>query len=168
MYKRQGNGITSDKKTEMVGSEKGKLLPTDIGIVVTDFLVDSFPEIMKYNFTAKVEQQFDLIAEGKEEWKDMVKQFTKDFAPEVDKVIQSRSEHKVGERLLGEEPATGKPVSVKIGRFGPVVQIGSADDEEKPRFAQVPKDKSIETITLDEALELFKLCLLYTSPSPRD
>ena len=89
--------------------------------------------------------------------KDMVKQFTKNFAPDVDKVMQSRSEHKVGERLLGEEPATGKPVSVKIGRFGPVVQIGSADDEEKPRFAQMPKDKSIETITLDEALELFKL-----------
>lgn len=153
----KGNGIKSDKKKEMVGSEKGKLLPTDIGIVVTDFLVDSFPEIMKYNFTAKVEQQFDLIAEGKEEWKDMVKQFTKDFDPDVDKVMQSRSEHKVGERLLGEEPATGKPVSVKIGRFGPVVQIGSADDEEKPRFAQMPKDKSIETITLDEALELFKL-----------
>ena len=112
---------------------------------------------MDYNFTAKVENQFDQIAEGKEEWKAMMQKFDKTFEPVVENVIQQRSEHKAGERQLGVEPQTGKPVFVKIGRFGPVVQIGSADDEEKPRFSQLPKDKSIETITLDEALELFKL-----------
>ena len=153
----KGNKITSKERKEMAGSEKGKLLPTDIGIVVNDFLMQNFPEIMDYNFTAKVEQQFDLIAEGKEEWGMMMKDFDKSFEPTVDKVMNARSEHKAGERKLGEEPGTGKPVFVKIGRFGPVVQIGSADDNEKPRFSQLPSDKSIETITLEEALELFKL-----------
>ena len=153
----KGTTITSRNKKEMVGSEKGKLLPTDIGIVVNDFLQKNFPDIMDYNFTAKVENQFDQIAEGKEEWKAMMQKFDKTFEPVVENVIQQRSEHKAGERQLGVEPQTGKPVFVKIGRFGPVVQIGSADDEEKPRFSQLPKDKSIETITLDEALELFKL-----------
>ena len=153
----KGNKITSKERKEMAGSEKGKLLPTDIGIVVNDFLMQNFPEIMDYNFTAKVEQQFDRIAEGKEEWGMMMKDFDKSFEPTVDKVINARSEHKAGERKLGEEPGTGKPVFVKIGRFGPVVQIGSADDNEKPRFSQLPSDKSIETITLEEALELFKL-----------
>ena len=153
----KGSTITTRNKKEMVGSEKGKLLPTDIGIVVHDFLQKNFPDIMDYNFTAKVENQFDQIAEGKEEWKAMMQKFDKTFEPVVENVIQQRSEHKAGERQLGVEPQTGKPVFVKIGRFGPVVQIGSADDEEKPRFSQLPKDKSIETITLDEALELFKL-----------
>ena len=153
----KGSTITTRNKKEMVGSEKGKLLPTDIGIVVNDFLQKNFPDIMDYNFTAKVENQFDQIAEGKEEWKTMMQKFDKTFEPVVENVIQQRSEHKAGERQLGVEPQTGKPVFVKIGRFGPVVQIGSADDEEKPRFSQLPKDKSIETITLDEALELFKL-----------
>ena len=153
----KGSTITTRNKKEMVGSEKGKLLPTDIGIVVNDFLQKNFPDIMDYNFTAKVENQFDQIAEGKEEWKAMMQKFDKTFEPVVENVIQQRSEHKAGERQLGVEPQTGKPVFVKIGRFGPVVQIGSADDEEKPRFSQLPKDKSIETITLDEALELFKL-----------
>ncbi|MGI6242255.1 MAG: topoisomerase C-terminal repeat-containing protein, partial [Prevotella sp.] len=153
----QGNLIKPKKKKEMAGSEKGKLLPTDIGIVVNDFLLENFPEIMDYNFTAKVEQQFDRIAEGKEEWKDMMKKFDKNFSPVVETVMKSRSEHKVGERELGKEAATGKPVFVKIGRYGPVVQIGSASDDEKPRFAQVPKNMSIETITFDEAMELFKL-----------
>ncbi len=153
----KGNLISAKNKKEMAGSEKGKLLPTDIGIVVNDFLLANFPEIMDYNFTAKVERQFDAIAEGKDEWKKMMVKFYKDFTPTVDNVMKSRSEHKVGERQLGEEPATGKPVFVKIGRFGPMVQIGSADDEEKPRFAQSPKDLSIETITLAEAMELFKL-----------
>ena len=153
----KGNKITSKERKEMAGSEKGKLLPTDIGIVVNDFLMQNFPEIMDYNFTAKVEQQFDRIAEGKEEWGMMMKDFDKSFEPTVDKVMNARSEHKAGERELGEEPGTGKPVFVKIGRFGPVVQIGSADDNEKPRFSQLPSDKSIETITLEEALELFKL-----------
>lgn len=153
----KGNAITTRKRKEMVGSEKGKLLPTDIGIVVNDFLQKNFPDIMDYNFTAKVENQFDQIAEGKEEWKDMMKKFDHKFEPIVENVVQQRSEHKAGERQLGVDPKTGKPVFVKIGRFGPVVQIGSADDEEKPRFSQLPKDKSIETITLEEALELFKL-----------
>ena len=153
----KGSTITTRNKKEMVGSEKGKLLPTDIGIVVNDFLQKNFPDIMDYNFTAKVENQFDQIAEGKEEWKAMMQKFDKTFEPVVENVIQQRSEHKAGERQLGVESQTGKPVFVKIGRFGPVVQIGSADDEEKPRFSQLPKDKSIETITLDEALELFKL-----------
>ena len=153
----KGNKITSKERKEMAGSEKGKLLPTDIGIVVNDFLMQNFPEIMDYNFTAKVEQQFDRIAEGKEEWGMMMKDFDKSFEPTVDKVMNARSEHKAGERKLGEEPGTGKPVFVKIGRFGPVVQIGSADDNEKPRFSQLPSDMSIETITLEEALELFKL-----------
>lgn len=153
----KGSTITTRNKKEMVGSEKGKLLPTDIGIVVNDFLQKNFPDIMDYNFTAKVENQFDQIAEGKEEWKAMMQKFDKTFEPVVENVIQQRSEHKAGERQLGVEPQTGKPVFVKIGRFGPVVQIGSADDEEKPRFSQLPKDKSIETITLNEALELFKL-----------
>ena len=153
----KGTKVTSRERKEMVGSEKGKLLPTDIGIVVNDFLMANFPDIMDYNFTAKVEQQFDRIAEGKEEWNTMMKVFDKSFEPTVDKVMNARSEHKAGERQLGKEPETGKPVFVKIGRFGPVVQIGSADDTEKPRFSQLPSDKSIETITLEEALELFKL-----------
>ena len=153
----KGMKVTSRERKEMVGSEKGKLLPTDIGIVVNDFLMANFPDIMDYNFTAKVEQQFDRIAEGKEEWNMMMKVFDKSFEPTVDKVMNARSEHKAGERQLGKEPETGKPVFVKIGRFGPVVQIGSADDTEKPRFSQLPSDKSIETITLEEALELFKL-----------
>ncbi|MBR4831138.1 MAG: type I DNA topoisomerase, partial [Butyrivibrio sp.] len=153
----KGNNIKSSKKTEMVGSEKGKLLPTDIGIVVNDFLMEYFPSIMDYNFTANVEEKFDSIAEGKENWTTMLKDFYKGFAPEVEKTINSRSEHKAGERVLGEDPKSHKPVSVKIGRFGPVVQIGSAEDKDKPRFAQLPKDKSLETITLEEALELFRL-----------
>lgn len=153
----KGIKVTQKIKKEMAGSEKGKLLPTDIGIVVNDFLMENFPEIMDYNFTANVEQKFDDVAEGKTEWTKMMKQFDKSFEPTVKKVMNARSEHKAGERELGTDPASGKPVFVKIGRFGPVVQIGSADDKEKPRFSQLPADKSIETITLEEALELFKL-----------
>ena len=153
----RGIVITPTRKIETAGNEKGKLLPTDIGIVVNDFLMQNFPAIMDYNFTAKVEQQFDQIAEGKEEWTEMMQHFDKEFEPTVDQVMNARSEHKAGERELGTDPASGHPVFVKIGRYGPVVQIGTADDKEKPRFAQLPKDKSMETITLDEALELFKL-----------
>ena len=153
----KGIKIASRTKMEMAGNEKGKLLPTDIGIVVNDFLMENFPVIMDYHFTAKVEQQFDRIAEGKEEWTTMMQDFDKGFEPTVENVMNARSEHKAGERELGVEPATGKPVFVKIGRFGPVVQIGTADDKEKPRFSQMPADKSMETITLEEALELFKL-----------
>ena len=152
-----GLKITSKTKKEMAGTDKGKLIPTDIGIVVNDFLMENFPEIMDYNFTAKVEQEFDKIAEGKAEWNKEMKTFYQGFEPEVEKVMNARSEHKAGERELGVDPMSGKPVFVKIGRFGPVVQIGSADDDDKPRFSQLPSDKSMETITLDEALELFKL-----------
>ncbi len=153
----KGSVITQKTKKEIAGSEKGKLLPTDIGSVVNDFLMKSFPNIMDYNFTANVEKKFDQIAEGDTDWCKWMQDFDNRFEPEVDKVMNARSEHKAGERELGTDPKTGRPVFVKIGRFGPVVQIGTADDSEKPQFAQLPSDKSIETITLDEALDLFKL-----------
>ena len=149
--------ITSQNKKEITGNEKGKLLPTDTGIVVNDFLMEYFPTIMDYNFTANVEEEFDSIADGKLDWHKMLKKFYTDFEPTVENTMNARSEHKAGERVLGEDPKTHKPVMVKIGRYGPLVQIGSSDDKEKPRFAQLPKDKSLETITLDEALELFRL-----------
>ena len=157
IYQLKGKQINQKTRKEIVGSEKGKLIPTDIGIVVNDFLMKNFAEIMDYNFTAKVEQDFDKIAEGDEKWTDMMRSFYKEFEPTVERTINSRDQHKAGERVLGKDPKSGKPVFVKIGRFGPVVQIGTADDNEKPTFAQMPKDKSIETITLEEALELFKL-----------
>ena len=153
----KGKLVTQKVRTEMTGSDKGRLMPTDIGLVVNDFLIANFPGIMDYNFTAKVEQDFDKIAEGDELWTKMLKTFDKDFEPTVDKAMNSRSEHKAGERHLGNDPKTGKPVFVKIGRFGPVVQIGTAEDETKPQFAQLPKNLSMETMTLDDALELFKL-----------
>ena len=153
----KGKVVTQKKRKEMAGSDKGKLLPTDIGIVVNDFLMKFFPTIMDYNFTAKVEQDFDKIAEGDEKWTDMMKSFYKKFEPTVEKTMNARQEHKAGERQLGNDPKSGRPVFVKIGRFGPVVQIGAADDTEKPRFAQMPSEKSIESITLEEAMELFQL-----------
>ena len=153
----RGNIVTEKTKTEIVGNEKGKLIPTDIGTVVNDFLLKYFPAILDYNFTAKVEQQFDTIGEGKAQWTQMLKQFYKDFEPTVQKTMNTREEHKAGERELGIDPQSQKPVFVKIGRFGPVIQIGRAEDSEKPRFAQLPTDKSMESITLEEALELFKL-----------
>ena len=153
----KGKQITQKQRKEMVGSDKGKLLPTDIGLVVNDFLMEHFKDIMDYNFTAKVEQDFDKIAEGDEQWKAMLKSFYKEFEPTVEATLNARSEHKAGERLLGNDPKSGKPVFVKIGRFGPVVQIGTADDRDKPQFAQLPKELSMESISLEEALELFKL-----------
>jgi DNA topoisomerase-1 len=153
----KGKVLTEKFRVEMTGSDKGKLLPTDIGMVVNDFLMENFPAIMDYNFTAKVEQDFDQIAEGTESWKKMMNSFYKDFEPTVEKTINARSEHKAGERELGIDPRTKKPVYVKIGRFGPVVQIGKADDKEKPQFAHMPKELSMEAITLEQALELFKL-----------
>ena len=153
----KGKVVTQKVRTEMAGSDKGRLMPTDIGLVVNDFLMNNFPNIMDYNFTAKVEQDFDKIAEGDEVWTKMLKTFDKDFEPTVDKAMNSRNEHKAGERHLGNDPKSGKPVFVKIGRFGPMVQIGKAEDQEKPLFAQLPKDLSMETMTLDDALELFKL-----------
>ena len=149
--------ITTKEGKETVGAEKAKLLPTDIGIVVNDFLFEYFPEIMDYNFTATVEKEFDEIADGKRHWADHISVFYKEFEPKVDGIIQTKKEHKVGERVLGNDPASGKPVSVKIGRFGPIVQIGSASDEEKPRFAQMKPGQTLETITLEEALGLFSL-----------
>lgn len=151
------NGIVDETLTEKVGSNRGKLVPTDTGLVVNDFLMEYFPEIMDYNFTANVEKQFDEVAEGKENWTQLISDFYKDFEPQVERILNEKTEHRVGERELGTDPQSGKPVSVKIGRFGPVVQIGLPSDEEKPRFANLAKGQSIETITLDEALELFKL-----------
>ncbi len=153
----KGKLITSKKRRETTGSEKGKLLPTDIGIVVNDYLMEHFPAIMDYNFTAKIEKDFDKIAAGQVQWEKMMKSFDKDFEPTVDKALNQRSERKAGERQLGVDPRSGRPVFAKIGRFGPVVQIGSASDKEKPQFAHMPKEISIETITLEQALELFKL-----------
>ena len=153
----KGDTISQQAKQTVIGAERGKLVPTDVGTVVNDFLLQYFPEIMDYNFTAEVEKKFDDIAEGKTEWTQMMKDFYGDFEPEVEKTLNAKSEHKVGERLLGTDPQSGKPVFVKIGRFGPVVQIGTAEDEEKPRFAQMKNGQSLETITLEEALELFKL-----------
>lgn len=149
--------ITDSIKTEITGADKNKLKPTDIGIVVNDFLTQSFPSILDYNFTAKVEKQFDNIAEGQEEWTHLIDTFYKSFHPVVDEVMNSHTDHKIGERILGSDPKTGKQVSVKIGRFGPMVQIGTQDDEEKPTFASLQKNQSLTTITLEEALKLFDL-----------
>ena len=149
--------LKTSKKSEKIGSEKGKLVPTDIGTIVNDFLFQNFPNIMDYNFTAQVEQEFDAVAEGKKNWQNLIKGFYADFDPQVEQVLQERSEKKVGERLLGTDPTTGKPVMVKIGRFGPMVQIGTTGETEKPIFASLGKNHSISTITLEEALELFKL-----------
>ncbi len=149
--------ISARIKKEIVGKEKGKLIPTDTGTVVNDFLMDNFPDIMDYNFTANVEERFDEIAEGKLKWGVMMKEFDQDFDPIVQQVMNARQEHKAGERMVGTDPQSGKPVFVKIGRFGPIVQLGSAEDAEKPRFAQLPKGKTMDSLTLDDALELFRL-----------
>ncbi len=151
------NKVTSKTKSELVGGEKGKLIPTDVGMVVNDFLMKYFPSIMDYNFTAKVEEEFDDIADGKKQWNSEISSFYKDFHPNIERVASLRLEHKVGERVLGTDPKTGKTVSVKIGRFGPLVQLGSTDEAEKPRFASLLKDQSVASITLDEALKLFEL-----------
>ena len=149
--------IATYEETEKVGAEKSKLMPTDIGIVVNDFLLENFPEIMDYNFTATVEKDFDAIAEGNKQWVEPISTFYSGFDTLVSNTLQAKSERKVGERVLGTDPASGKPVSVKIGRFGPIVQIGTSTDEEKPRFAQMKPGQTLETITLEEALELFSL-----------
>lgn len=152
------NGKVKDnEKTEVTGADKNKLKPTDIGIVVNEYLTGAFPRILDYNFTANVEKEFDNVAEGQEIWTDLIDKFYKDFQPEVDKAINEHTDHKVGERILGSDPKTGRQISVKIGRFGPMVQKGTQDDEEKPEFASLQKDQSISTITLEEALKLFEL-----------
>ena len=152
-----GGKVQESTRTETVGSEKGKLMPTDVGLVVNDFLMEAFPGIMDYNFTANVEKEFDEVAEGKKDWKKLIQSFYKDFEPDVERSLEQQSSHKVGERSLGTDPASGKPVVVKIGRFGPMAQIGETGEEEKPRFARLATGQSIETITLEEALDLFKL-----------
>jgi DNA topoisomerase-1 len=142
--------------TETVGSDKGKLVPTAVGMVVNDFLVNHFSNILDYNFTAKVEQSFDDIAEGNEEWTTMMRNFYSEFHPQVLDVAKN-AEREVGERILGEDPDTGKPVSVRLGKFGPMVQIGSVEDDEKPRFAGLMPDQSLDSITYEEAMDLFQL-----------
>lgn len=149
--------MEQEVKTVNVGSNKGKLVPTDIGMVVNDFLMEYFPDILDYSFTAKVEEKFDEIANGDLGWKKEINDFYTGFHPHINHINDLRTERKAGERALGTDPATGKPVSVKIGRFGPVVQIGLADDSEKPRFASLQKGQSMSTITLQEALKLFEL-----------
>ena len=153
----QDDTITEQTLSENHGSEKSKLVPTDIGLVVNDFLLDSFPDIMSYNFTAMVEKEFDGIADGEKPWDAVIREFYADFAPAVDSAMTQKIEYKVGERVLGTDPVSGKPVTVKIGRYGPIVQIGSAEDEEKPRFAQMKKGQTLENITFEQAMELFKL-----------
>ncbi len=151
------NGQVKEKVlTEKVGSDKGKLVPTDIGMIVTDFLVNHFEHILDYNFTAKVEEDFDDIAEGKVDWTKMMKDFYKDFHPTVEDV-QKNAERESGERVLGTDPKTGRQVSVRLGKFGPMVQIGTAEEEEKPQFASLSPDQQLNTITFEEAMDLFKL-----------
>ncbi len=148
--------IKEEVRTENTGAEKKKLFPTDIGMVVNDYLEEGFPDIMNYNFTAKVEEKFDSIAAGKMQWQPLIDTFYSKFHSEIEKASE-KTERKVGERILGEDPESGKPISVRIGRFGPMVQIGSVDDEEKPRFAGLKKGQQMDSLTLEEALELFKL-----------
>lgn len=147
--------IVRSHRSESFGGEKGRLIPTDIGMVVNDFLTEYFPSILDYNFTAKVEEKFDDIAEGRLPWNDEIRTFYDDFHPDIDKALNMRLEHKAGERQLGVDPKTHKPVYVKIGRYGPLVQIGNGDDEEKPQFASLRKGQSLNSITLEEALKLF-------------
>jgi DNA topoisomerase-1 len=152
----QNGQVKDNLLTEKVGSDKGKLVPTDIGMIVTDFLVNHFEHILDYNFTAKVEEDFDDIAEGKVDWKKMMKAFYKEFHPTVVDV-QENAERESGERILGKDPKTGKQVSVRLGKFGPMVQIGTVDDEEKPSFASLSPDQQLNTITFEEAMDLFQL-----------
>lgn len=149
--------LSSATRTENVGAEKGKLIPTDTGIIVNEFLTEHFPDILDYDFTADMEQKFDRIAEGESNWNNEIARFYGLFHPEVEKANELRTEHKIGERMLGTDPATGEPVSVKIGRFGPIVQIGSTDSKDKPRFASLRKDQSVFDIQLEDALKLFDL-----------
>ncbi|MUU78003.1 type I DNA topoisomerase [Winogradskyella endarachnes] len=148
--------IKNNTLSEKTGSNKGKLVPTDIGIIVTDFLVNHFETILDYNFTAKVEDKFDDIAEGKEDWREMMKDFYKGFHPHVEDV-QENAERESGERILGTDPKTGRQVSVRLGKFGPMVQLGVMDDEEKPKFASLSPDQHLNSITYEEAMDLFKL-----------
>ncbi len=147
--------IIENTSTEKTGSNKGKLVPTDIGIIVNDFLVDNFNNILDYGFTAEVEKSFDKIAEGNQNWTDTIKQFYTDFHTNVN-IVKDTAERQSGEKILGDDPVSGRVVKVRLGKFGPIAQIGTIDDEEKPIFASLIKDQQLDTITLDEALELFK------------
>lgn len=148
--------VSTEIEQENTGAEKSKLFPSDLGLVVTDFLKQYFDDIMDYGFTARIEEEFDEVAEGKMKWNEMIKDFYNPFKKDVEKTIETAERIK-GERELGVDPESGKPVVARMGRYGPMVQIGHADDEEKPRFAKVPTGQSIETITYDEAMDLFKL-----------
>lgn len=152
-----GGKIGRETLTENTGSEKGKLVPTDVGMIVNDFLTAHFPDILDYNFTARVEEKFDEIAEGALQWKDEISSFYTGFHPLIENSVAERTEHKVGERLLGTDPKSGKKVYVKIGRFGPIAQIGEATDSDKPLFASLGSEHSLSTITLEEAMKLFEL-----------
>jgi len=150
------NDKVKDKTlTETVGSDKGKLVPTDIGMIVNDFLVENFENILDYNFTAKVEQDFDDIADGKEEWTKMMKDFYADFHPHV-KHVEENADRESGERILGEDPESGRPVLVRLGKYGPMAQIGAPDDEEK-KFASLRPDQQLHLVTFEEVMDLFKL-----------
>ncbi|MDX1768432.1 MAG: type I DNA topoisomerase [Arenibacter troitsensis] len=148
--------LTTKELKENVGSDKGKLVPTDIGIIVTDFLVGHFETILDYHFTAKVEEDFDEIASGDEDWQKVLKDFYGDFHPKV-LDVEENADRASGERILGTDPKTGRQVSVRLGRFGPMVQVGTVDDEEKPLFASLLPDQSLNTISYEEAMDLFKL-----------
>ncbi len=152
----KNNEVTEKKESENTGAERNKLFPTDLGMVVTDFLSEHFNNIMDYSFTAKIEEEFDEIAQGKEQWNKVIASFYEPFHQSVEHTMEHAGRAK-GERELGTDPATGKPVFARLGRFGPMVQIGTTEDEEKPRFAKLRTNQSIETISLDEAMELFKL-----------
>lgn len=152
----KGGSISANQLTEKVGSEKGKLVPTDIGFVVCDFLVDHFSNIVDYHFTAEIEERFDEIAEGKVAWRDLMRSFYGDFHPTVEEV-QDTAERASGERYLGEDPESGRQVIVRLGRFGPMAQIGSPEDDEQPKYASLLPHQSITNITFEEALDLFKL-----------
>ena len=157
VIKLTNNKIKDTDKKEIAGADKNKLIPTDTGIVVTDFLVENFASILDYNFTAKVEKDFDKVAEGEVEWKKLIEEFYGVFHPKVEAAINMKTEHRAGERVLGTDPKTGRQLSVKIGRYGPLAQIGEKDEEEKPLFSALQKDQSIETITFEEAMKLFDL-----------
>jgi DNA topoisomerase-1 len=149
--------IADSQKTEITGTDKGKLIPTDTGMVVNDFLTEYFPDILDYNFTANVEKEFDQVAEGEENWTKLIDKFYKVFHPVVESATNMQTDHKIGERILGIDPKSGRQVSVKIGRFGPMAQIGVQEDTDKPLFAGLQKTQSIASITLEEALRLFEL-----------
>ena len=156
VLKLKAGKITDKIKEENTGAEKSKLFPTDIGTVVNDFLTENFPGILNYNFTADVEKEFDNIADGEIKWTQSIDKFYKEFHPIVEDTMKN-SERQVGERILGVDPNSGRQLSVKIGKYGPLAQIGTVEEEEKPVFASLRKEQSIESITLEEALDLFKL-----------